>query len=304
MAEHLAGLLAPPFAPLHPDGSLHPERVEPYAAFLARNGVRGAFVNGTTGESLSLSVAERKTLAQRWVAAAPQDFAVIVHVGHPCLADSQALAAHAQEAGACAIGAMAPCFFKPASACDLADWCAEVAAAAPELPFYYYHIPAMTGVDIPVADFLRAAADRVPSLAGAKFTYEDLMDYTRCVGMEGGRYDMLFGRDEILLSALVLGARGAIGTTYNFAAPLFLRVLEAYRAGDLARARAEQARAAEMVATLAAHGGVPVFKAAMRLAGFDCGPVRLPLRDLGGDQVAALRADLERIGFFETCCRP
>lgn len=303
MSEHITGLVAPPFAAFHADGSLFLDKVEYQAESLFLSGARGAFVCGTTGESLSLTVPERMALAERWAAAAPRELAVIVHVGHPCLEDCKALAAHAQKVRARAIGAMAPCFFRPADTDGLVAWCAEVAAAAPELPFYYYHIPSMTGVNIPVADFLERAADRIPNLAGAKFTYENLMDYHRCLSLRGGRFDMLFGRDEILLSALVLGAKGAIGTTYNFAAPLYLRIIEAFERGDLATARAEQLRAVEMVQTLLRHGGLPAFKAVMKMIRVDCGPVRPPLRDLSLEERHRLHQDLERIGFFDYCSR-
>jgi N-acetylneuraminate lyase len=302
MAEKITGLVAAPFTAFHADGSLHLDQIEFQAESLFLSGVRGAFVCGTTGESLSLTVAERMAVAERWAAAAAdEDLAAIIHVGHPCLEDAKTLAAHAQKIKARAIGAMAPCFFKPAGVDDLVAWCAEVAAAAPALPFYYYHIPSMTGVSFPAADVLERGADRIPTLAGAKFTYENLMDYHRCVTLRGGRFDMLFGRDEILLSALVLGAKGAVGTTYSFAAPLYLRVIEAYRKGDLATAQAEQLRAVEMIQTLIRHGGIPAFKAVMKMIRVDCGPVRPPLRDLTLEERHHLHQDLERIGFFDYC---
>ncbi len=307
MAEHMTGLVAAPFTAFHADGSLHLDKVESQAESLYLSGVRGAFVCGTTGESLSLTVPERMAVAERWKAAAAEDFAAIIHVGHTCIEDAKALAAHAQKIGARAIGAMAPCFLKPANVDDLVAWCAEVAAAAPGLPFYYYHIPSMTGVSFPAADVLERGADRIPTLAGAKFTYENLMDYHRCVRLRDGRFDMLFGRDEILLSALVLGAKGAVGTTYNFAAPLFLRVIEAFQKDDLATAEAEQLRAVEMIQTLLRHGGLPAFKAVMKMIRVDCGPVRPPLRDLTLEERHHLHQDLERIGFFDycsTCQRP
>ncbi|HUT32368.1 MAG TPA: dihydrodipicolinate synthase family protein [Planctomycetota bacterium] len=303
MAEHITGLVAAPFTAFHSDGSLHLDKIEYQAESLFLSGVSGAFVCGTTGESLSLTVAERMAVAERWKAVATEGLAVIVHVGHPCLEDSRALAAHAQKLGARAIGAMAPCFFRPANVDDLVAWCAEVAAAAPELPFYYYHIPSMTGVNFPVADFLERGADRIPTLAGAKFTYENLMDYHRCLTLRGGRFDMLFGRDEILLSALVLGAKGAVGTTYNFAAPLYRRVVAAHERGDLAAAQAEQHRAAEMIAALVRHGGLPAFKAVMKMIRVDCGPVRPPLRELTLEERHHLHQDLERMGFFDYCSR-
>jgi len=303
MAEKIAGLVAAPFTAFHADGSLHLDKVEAQADSLYLSGARGAFVCGTTGESLSLTVPERMAVAERWKATAPEDFATIIHVGHTCIEDSKALAAHAQKIKARAIGAMAPCFFKPANVDDLVAWCGEVAAAAPDLPFYYYHIPSMTGVSIPAADVLERGADRIPTLAGAKFTYENLMDYHRCLSLRGGRFDMLFGRDEILLSALVLGAKGAVGTTYNFAAPVYRRVIEAFEQGDLATARAEQLRAVVMIQTLLRHGGLPAFKAVMKMIRVDCGPVRPPLRDLTLEERHHLHQDLERIGFFDYCSR-
>ena len=110
--------------------------------------MRGAFVCGTTGEGQSLTSDERRQVAARWCAAAPKHFRVIVHVGHASLAEAKALAAHAAQIGAAAVAATPPYFYKPRTAEDVAACCAEIAAAAPGLPFYYYHFPDITGIDI------------------------------------------------------------------------------------------------------------------------------------------------------------
>jgi N-acetylneuraminate lyase len=200
---------------------------------------------------------------------------------------------------------MAPFCFKPTKAEDLVTFCAEVASAAPDLPFYYYHIPCVTGVTIPAFDFLRAAADRIPNLAGIKFTHENLMDYASCVRWEGGRFDILFGRDEMLLSGLAVGAEGAIGSTFNYAAPIYHRIIKAFKKGDLATAQAEQARANAMIAVLIRYGGMPpAGKAFMRAIGLDCGKVRLPLRPLTDEQAATLCAEAEAIGFSGFASKP
>jgi N-acetylneuraminate lyase len=301
MKQHLTGLIAAPFTPMNADGSVNLTAIEKQAVLLSEGRVNGAYVCGTTGEATSLTISERMEIAERWLAVAGRDLSVIVNVGHLCLADCKMLAAHAQKIGAYAIAAMAPCFLKPANAEDLALFCAEIAAAAPKLPFYYYHIPELTGVSLPVFDFLKKAAERIPTLTGVKFTHEDLMDYGRCLVLEGGKYDMLFGRDEILLSALALGARGAVGTTYNFAAPLYLHIMKAHRAGDMTTAQKEQTRAMEMVNVLRNFGVLPGGKAIMKMIGLDCGPVRLPLRTLTNEQSDRLHADLEHIGFFTYC---
>lgn len=293
------GLVAAPFTPFKKSGAVDLGMIERLAASLESNRVAGAFVCGTTGEGVSMTTAERMKVAERWQASAGKKLRVIVHVGHTSLGDSRALAAHAQKIGAAAVGCMAPFCFKPSKAEDLAAFCAEVAAAAPELPFYYYHIPCVTGVTVPAFDFLRAAADKIPNLAGIKFTHENLMDFAACVRWEGGRFDALFGRDEMLLAGLSVGAEGAIGSTYNYAAPVYHRIIAAYKRGDMAAAQAEQARANAMIAVLIRYGGMPpAGKAFMKAVGLDCGAVRLPLRPLTDAQAEALRAEAEAAGFF------
>jgi N-acetylneuraminate lyase len=301
--EHLEGLIAAPPTPMRPDGGINLDAVDEVCRVLTANGVAGAFICGTAGESLSLTPAERRQVAERWRAAVGRDFALIVHVGHNCLPEAKDLAAHAQEVGADAVAAMAPSYFKPANVDDLALFCADVAAAAPELPFYYYHIPTMTGVAIPVADLLEVGTERIPTLAGAKFTSTDLKDFARCLAAEDGRFDMLFAGDEIVLSALALGARAAVGLTYSFAAGPSARMMEAYRAGDMRAAQREQSRVRELMTVVNRFGGLAALKPAMKAIGVDCGPPRLPQRPLSEAEWREFRQGLERIGFFEYCNR-
>jgi len=157
----------------------------------------------------------------------------------------------------------------------------------------------MTGVAISAAEFLAEAGSRIPSLAGVKFTHEDLDDYQAARTAAGGRFDVLFGRDEILLSGLKLGAHAAVGSTYNFAAPLYQRILHAHAAGDLATAEKAQAQAQAFIDVMSRHGGLAAGKSMMKIIGLDCGPVRLPLRALTAKDEAALRDDLTAVGFFE-----
>ncbi len=301
MTHHLTGLIAAPFTALRADGALNLDLIERQVESLLQNNVSGAFVCGTTGEGVSLSTEERMQVAERWAQVSQGRLTLIVHAGHNSLPDARALAAHAQHIGAQAVAITAPTFFKPATVEDLVAFSAAVAAAAPDLPFYYYQIPSFTGVALPVYDFLVAGVERIPNLAGAKFTYENLMDYGRC--LRDGRFDMLFGRDEMLLSALALGCQGAVGTTYNLAAPLYHRIWRAYEAGDMASAQADQARAMQFIAVFARHGGLPACKAMMKMIGLDCGPVRLPQRTLSAQDYDQLKAELEQIGFFEYCSK-
>jgi N-acetylneuraminate lyase len=304
-AYPLHGLVAAPHTPFHADGALNLAAVERQAEHLIQHNVRLVFIGGTTGECASLTLAERLALAERWlevVRGGP--LKVSVHVGANCLEDARALAANAQKLGAISVGAFAPSYLKPATLAELVDWCAAVAAAAPALPFYYYDIPAFTGVHLPMPEFVERAAERIPNFSGLKYTGGDLMAYQRCLRAAGGTLDVAWGRDEWLLAAVALGARGAVGSTYNFAAPVYHRLLEAFAKSDWETARREQFRSVQLVELLARHGFLPASKAVMGMLGVDVGPARLPLRRLSETDVQTLRRELEQLGFWEWAVAP
>src|SRR5690349_10028693 len=144
MSKRLTGLIAAPFTAFHADGKLNLGMIKQQAELLRQNKVAGAFVCGTTGEGVSLSLPERQQIAEKWREWVGPELAVIVHVGHTCQEDACQLASHAQQMGAAAIAAVAPYFFQAASPNDLVDFFAPIAGAAPDLPFYYYHIPSMS----------------------------------------------------------------------------------------------------------------------------------------------------------------
>jgi N-acetylneuraminate lyase len=297
MKPRLNGLIAAPFTALLPDGGLNLAVIRQQADSLVADGVNGAFICGTTGEGLSLTTAERMQVAECWVTAAAGRLKVIVHVGHNSLGESQELAAHAEKIGADAFATVGPTFFLPASAERLADFCAQVAAGAPDLPFYFYHMPAMTGVNLPMIEFLKSASKRIPNFAGIKFTDENLMSYSQCLNFEDGRFNILFGRDEILLAALALGGTGAVGSTYNYMAPLYHQLRAAFERGDLVSARRHQSAAMQIIAVMSRHGGLPAGKAMMKMIGIDCGPVRPPLQNLSPGELENFRRDLQQAGF-------
>lgn len=300
----LTGLIAATHTPFREDGEIHLDVVEKQAMHLAAAGVNTVFVNGTTGESHSLALTERLALAERWCAVARgTSLRIVVHVGSNCLVDARTLAEQARRLGAAAISALSPSYFKPKSLDELIASIAFVAAAAPETPFYFYDIPSMTQTHFSMPDFLATAPARVPTLAGIKFTNSDLMAYQLCLRADGGRFDLPWGCDEFLLAALAFGARGAVGSSYNFAAPLYRRVWEAFERGDLVAAREEQFRSVRLIRLLGNYGYMGAAKAVMNMLGVPVGPPRLPHGRLDERQGAALRGELESLGFFDRIAR-
>ncbi len=296
----LHGFVAATHTPFAGDGSLNLAIVEQQATHLLKNGINFAFIGGSTGESHSLTLAERRALATRWFEVVRgSELKVVVHVGSNCLAEARALAAQAAPLGASAIAALAPGYFKPRNLDALIACCADIAAAAPATPFYFYDIPALTGVNFSMPDFLAQSPSRIPTLAGIKFTNSDLLSFQLCLRTDGGRFDIPYGRDEWILAALALGGKGAVGSTYNFAAPLYHRLLAAFGRGDLVAAQAEQFRSAQLVQLLASHGYLGAAKAVMKMLGVEVGPARLPNTNPTPEQVRKLRAELENLGFFD-----
>jgi N-acetylneuraminate lyase len=295
----LGGLIAAGFTPMRGDGSLDLDRVGPLVEQLLDEGVAGIYAVGSTGEGMSLAVEERREVAAAYVSAVGGRGPVVIQVGHDSLTEARGLAAHAQRIGATAISATPTTYFKPESLDVLIACLAEITAGAPDLPFYYYHIPGRTGVPLDMVALLEAARRRLPTLAGIKFTSPAVHEFQACLAVEDGGFDLLWGTDEMLLSAWAVGARGAVGTTYNFAAPLYRRIIDAFERGDRAEAARCQSLAVELIRAVSrTSGGLAAFKAVMRLLGHDCGPARLPLVAPVAERLAAMEADLARIGFF------
>lgn len=299
MEYRLTGLIAATCTPMHEDGSLNLDRVPAMVDFLAWAGVAGLYICGSTGEGLSLSSDERRAVAEAFVREAKGRLRTVVQVGHNALAEARDLASHAQSIGAEAISATAPSYFKVGSVEDLADCMAQIAAAAPETPFYYYHIPALTGVALDMVDFLPLAAERIPNLVGMKYTAPTVHEFQACLELAGGQFDLLWGCDEMLLSALAVGARGAIGSTYNIAAPLYRRLMEAFGRGDIEEARRMQFLSVHMIRVMKRYPFHAALKAILKMLGIDCGPCRLPLPGVEASQVTSLKHGLEALGFFD-----
>jgi N-acetylneuraminate lyase len=298
--KKIEGFIAAPLTGFHADGSVNLDIVPRYADMLIAAGVVGVFVNGTTGEGLSLTLEERRALASQWVKAASGNLRVIVHVGHTCQRDSQSLAVHAADIGAHCVAEIGPVFFRPASIEALVEYAAATAACVPDLPYYYYHIPCMNQVLFPMAGFLELADTAIPNLAGIKYTHDDFQDCKACMACGDGKYDILFGRDEFLIQGLEAGARGAVGSTYNVMVPLYLELVKSFQAGDLERAQQLQEISAVTCRILQDTGGFGSgLKAVMRKMGFDLGGMRRPQLNLSGDKVRRLASDLEDAGIFK-----
>jgi N-acetylneuraminate lyase len=295
----IEGLVSASFTPFFPDRSVNYGMIPEIVEKLITDGLSGIFVCGSNGEGPNMSIDERMKVAQAFVSAADKRIKVIVHVGHSSITEAQQLAAHASRIGADAVSAVAAFYFKPISVENLADCMAAIASACAATPFYYYHIPILTGVGMDMIEFLRISETLIPNLAGIKYTATTLNEYQSCLNYKNGRFQILYGFDELLLPALAVGAKAAIGSTYTFAAPIYLETMKLFFAGKLDEARENHAFMVEVIRRMVKHPPVPAQKAIMRMLGWDMGPSRLPLVSLSDNSYQQLYDDLKEISFFD-----
>jgi len=297
--KKITGLIAATFSTLDEHGSLALAHVPALVDKLIQDGLTGVFICGTNGEGPNLTIEERMAVAEAYMASAKGRLLVMVHVGHPAIEECRKLARHAESIGADAISSVAAFYFKPSGVSNLVDSMAAIASAAPNTPFYYYSIPALTGVGMDMVEFLELAEARIPNLAGLKYTAATIHEYQACLDYKGGKFDILYGYDELLLPALAVGAKGAVGSTYNFAAPLYLEVIKKFGEGKIDDARHIQLSLVRMIREMVRYSPIPAQKAIMAMLGFDLGACRLPLQRLSADEAESLKVDLGRIGFFK-----
>lgn len=301
--KKIKGLLNAPFTPFDQQGEVNLAPIAAYANMLQKNGLQGVFINGSSGEGYMLTEQERMKIAEHWMEVSPKDFKVIVHVGSTCVKQSHQLAAHAQEIGAFGIGAMASPFPKAGRIEELVKYCEEIACAAPNLPFYFYHIPALSGVFLPMLPFLKAVDGRIHNFAGIKYTFESLYEYNQCLLYKNNKFDMLHGQDETILPALAMGgAQGGIGGTTNYNGHELVGILEAWNKGDLETAREKQNFSQAVINVIVNYrGNIVGGKRIMKLIGLDMGPNRTPFQNMSDQEEASMKKELEAIDFFHRC---
>ena len=295
----LHGLVAAVHTPFKADGSLNPSSVDAQAKLLATHGIKLAFITGSTGESSSMQLEERKEIYSAWKeASAKHGVEVIAHTGSNSVWDARELASFAQECGFVATSSLAPSYYKPGTVQRLVECCAFAASGAPDLPYYYYDIPVLTGVRFNPVDFIRLAKEQIPNFAGIKFTNPDLALYQTTLNYDE-TVDIPWGVDEWFTGALSVGAKGAVGSSFNFAPALYQKLMKAFAEGDVETARDCQWKSVQMINILASKGYMGCAKALMGWLGVDLGPARLPQGNPTADQLKELRSELEGIGFFQ-----
>lgn len=271
---------------MHSDGSLNLPEQGRLVDWLFEQGVHGLYIGGTTGEGLLLTIPERQAIVESAIDFARGRGPILVHVGAVGTAEAIELARHAEKAGADGIAAVPPFAFGRNLAGIQAHY--RAIARSCELPLYLYNIPSLTAVNLR-ADDVRTLMD-IPTVQGLKFSDNDLFEEHRILSIEP-KLDVFHGCDETLLYALMEGAVGGVGLTYNFIPKQILGIYNAFQSGDWKRANKLQLKVSAMIDELIRHCNgniVGLAKGIMASLGFDCGQAREPNPPLAAGAVERL----------------
>ncbi|MCI8890730.1 MAG: N-acetylneuraminate lyase [Eubacterium sp.] len=278
--EKYMGIIPAFYACYDNDGSISPQGVRALTDYFVEKGVKGVYVNGSSGECIYQSVEDKKLILENVMEQSKGRLTVIAHVACNNTADSMELARHAQSLHVDAIAAIPPIYFHlPEHA--IADYWNEISAAAPDTDFVIYNIPQLAGVALTMSLFAKMREN--PRVIGVKNSSMPVQDIQMFKQAGGDDYVIFNGPDEQFISGRVIGAQGAIGGTYGAMPELFLKMDEYVKAGNMARACEIQYAVNEIIYKMcSAHGNMyGVIKAILKInEGLELGGVRKPLPSL------------------------
>lgn len=277
------GLYTALVTPFDINGNINADALQKLTAVNMGQGVDGFYVSGSTGESYLLSVRERKYLIDAVTEAAGGKADVIVNIGMFATEHSIELAKYAEKRKVSALSSVPPFYF-PFSKEELTQYYFNLAEAT-ELPVIVYNIPKMSGVDFSTEDLYGLLNHE--KIIGIKHTSYDLFQMQQLI-QKYPQKSIFIGHDEIYLSALSVGAKAGIGSTYNIMAGKFTEMKRCFAENRMDEALAIQGQANNVIAALCKVGVFKGVKAILKMQGIDCGTCRKPFMELDKIQLEYL----------------
>ena len=258
-------------------GEISPERVRALVEYFLEKGVQGLYVNGSSGECIYQSVADRKLILEEVMAVAKGKLTIIAHVACNNTKDSMELARHAESLGVDAIATIPPIYFRLPEY-SIAQYWNAISAAAPHTDFVIYNIPQLAGVALTPSLYTEMLKnERVIGVKNSSMPVQDIQIFAAL----GGEDHIVFnGPDEQFLGGRLMGARAGIGGTYGAMPELFLKLNQLIADKELERAKELQFTINTIIGKLtAAHGNMySVIKEVLKInESLNIGSVRAPL---------------------------
>jgi len=285
LIDSFRGVFPAIVTPFGENGEFAAATFERLLARLYQAGVHGVYVCGQTGEGLLQPVSMRQQVAEVAVRSSPKGRTVILHVGAARLPDAIQLARHAERIGASAVSSLPPA--GNYSFAELRLYYRQLAEAS-GLPLLVYYYPEASRVTVTLDQLLELC--EIPNVVGLKFTDFDLFKLHQI--SQSGKV-IFNGRDEVFAAGLLMGAGGGIGTFYNLAPELFLRVYESACRSNWEEARRAQDQVNELIRIILRFPMLSAVKTMLKWQGFDCGTCLAPRENLTEAGQLQLRGLLE-----------
>lgn len=289
------GVLPALISPVDDNGKVIKEAVFKLVRNDISHGVNGFYVCGSTGEGIAMSEDERKKMLEYTIEAADGKVPVIAHVGALDFRSAEALAKHANKAGAAAVSSIPPIYFKYDEE-EYVDYYKRLAEAA-EIPVLLYAVVAAG--NMPSVDLIKRELE-IPGVIGLKWTYMNYYILQQLKQLNNGNVNVINGFDECLICGLSMGADAGIGSTYNVMPGIYAKLFKAFKAGDIKEAQRLQFAANKVITILLKHNCVPAIKALLGRMGYDVGNCLYPMKRLSEDETDAMIKELTGIVDFET----
>ncbi len=289
----LGEVLTAVVTPFDAEGRVDLDAFRRLCRHLVENGSDGVVVAGTTGESPTLADDERTELVRAAVEEIGDRATVVAGTGTYSTAHSVHLTELAHEAGAHGFLVVTPYYNKPPARGIVEHF--EAIAAASDRPIVVYNIPGRVVVNIEPETIAELA--EIPTVRAVKQANDDL-EQARRIADETG-LALYAGDDNLIFPFLELGGVGGVCVHTHLWGPQVKEMIRLHRAGDVEGARRVDAELAPAYELLKVVVNPIAVKAALALAGWDVGGLRLPLVEASEDERARTRSILERAGILE-----
>lgn len=271
-------LIVPIVTPFNADGTVNYEELKRLTRGLLDEGADGIFAGGSSAECFMLSEEERRKTLETVIEAANGAY-VIAHVGAIGTGLTEKLAKHAEQAGASAVASVAPFYFG-FSYENIKSYYYDLADSV-KIPAMIYYIPACAKGSLTPAQMAEIMNGR-ENITAVKYTDSDYFTMQRVKALTGKT--VISGKDECFISAIAMGADGAIGTTFNFMLGHYKKILSLFNQGKNEEALAVQRKANAIIASMGCGDVFNTTKYLMSLRGYNVGSARKPFIPLNDEQ--------------------
>lgn len=248
-------------------------------------GIQTVVISGTTGESPTLSDAEKLEMFQRAKKYTGDSCMIIAGTGSNSTEHTVALSKAAENTGVDGILVVSPYYNKAMPEGLIAHYGAV--AGAVHIPVIVYNVPSRTGLDIPVGVYQCLA--KIGNIVGVKEASSDITKIARIRSCCPSDFSVWGGNDDQTAAVISLGGAGIISVLSNVLPVETQAMAQAALSGDFDTAADLQLKLMPLIELLFCEVNPIPVKAAMKLIGYDCGDCRLPLTPMSQDNLKKLK---------------